>query len=155
MKIGFANDHSAIEMKQELILYLKAKGYEIVDFGTDTTEAVDYPDYGEKLGNAIKNHEVDLGVAICGTGVGISLACNKVHGIRACCCSEPYSARYSRLHNDANIICFGARVIGVETAKMILDNFVDIPWQGAQQDGERHRRRVEKIMDIERRNGTQ
>ena len=150
MKIGFANDHSALEMKRELIPYLQSKGYEIINFGTDTTQAVDYPDYGERLGNAVRDHEVDLGVAICGTGVGISLACNKVRGIRACCCSEPYSARYSRLHNDANIICFGARVIGVETAKMILDEFLNTSWQG----GERHRRRVEKIMAIEHRNSS-
>ncbi|MGP1376751.1 MAG: ribose 5-phosphate isomerase B [Bulleidia sp.] len=154
MKIGFANDHSALEMKRELIPYLQSKGYEIVNFGTDTTQAVDYPDYGERLGNAVRDHEVDLGVAICGTGVGISLACNKVRGIRACCCSEPYSARYSRLHNDANIICFGARVIGVETAKMILDEFLNTSWQGAQEGGERHRRRVEKIMAIEHRNSS-
>lgn len=154
MKIGFANDHSALEMKRELIPYLQSKGYEIVNFGTDTTQAVDYPDYGERLGNAVRDHEVDLGVAICGTGVGISLACNKVRGIRACCCSEPYSARYSRLHNDANIICFGARVIGVETAKMILDEFLNTSWQGAQEGGERHRRRVEKIMAIEYRNSS-
>ncbi len=154
MKIGFANDHSALEMKRELIPYLQSKGYEIINFGTDTTQAVDYPDYGERLGNAVRDHEVDLGVAICGTGVGISLACNKVRGIRACCCSEPYSARYSRLHNDANIICFGARVIGVETAKMILDEFLNTSWQGAQEGGERHRRRVEKIMAIEHRNSS-
>ncbi len=154
MKIGFANDHSALEMKRELIPYLQSKGYEIINFGTDTTQAVDYPDYGERLGNAVRDHEVDLGVAICGTGVGISLACNKVRGIRACCCSEPYSARYSRLHNDANIICFCARVIGVETAKMILDEFLNTSWQGAQEGGERHRRRVEKIMAIEHRNSS-
>ena len=154
MKIGFANDHSALEMKRELIPYLQSKGYEIINFGTDTTQAVDYPDYGERLGNTVRDHEVDLGVAICGTGVGISLACNKVRGIRACCCSEPYSARYSRLHNDANIICFGARVIGVETAKMILDEFLNTSWQGAQEGGERHRRRVEKIMAIEHRNSS-
>ena len=154
MKIGFANDHSALEMKRELIPYLQSKGYEIINFCTDTTQAVDYPDYGERLGNAVRDHEVDLGVAICGTGVGISLACNKVRGIRACCCSEPYSARYSRLHNDANIICFGARVIGVETAKMILDEFLNMSWQGAQEGGERHRRRVEKIMAIEHRNSS-
>ena len=154
MKIGFANDHSALEMKRELIPYLQSRGYEIINFGTDTTQAVDYPDYGERLGNAVRDHEVDLGVAICGTGVGISLACNKVRGIRACCCSEPYSARYSRLHNDANIICFGARVIGVETAKMILDEFLNTSWQGAQEGGERHRRRVEKIMAIEHRNSS-
>ncbi|HCV55130.1 MAG TPA: ribose 5-phosphate isomerase B [Erysipelotrichaceae bacterium] len=152
MKVGIANDHSAIEMKKELIPYLESEGYEIVNFGTDTTDAVDYPDYGEKLANAVAAHEVDLGIAICGTGVGISLSCNKVAGIRACCCSEPYSAKYSRLHNNANIICFGARVIGVETAKMILDNFLPVPFEGDTPEGARHLRRVNKIMDIEKRN---
>lgn len=152
MKVGIANDHSAIEMKKELIPYLESEGYEIVNFGTDTTDAVDYPDYGEKLANAVAAHEVDLGIAICGTGVGISLSCNKVTGIRACCCSEPYSAKYSRLHNNANIICFGARVIGVETAKMILDNFLPVPFEGDTLEGARHLRRVNKIMDIEKRN---
>lgn len=152
MKVGIANDHSAIEMKKELIPYLESEGYEVVNFGTDTTDAVDYPDYGEKLANAVRDHAVDLGIAICGTGVGISLSCNKVAGIRACCCSEPYSAKYSRLHNNANIICFGARVIGVETAKMILDNFLPIPFEGDKPEGARHLRRVNKIMDIEKRN---
>lgn len=152
MKVGIANDHSAIEMKKELIPYLESEGYEIVNFGTDTTDAVDYPDYGEKLANAVAAHEVDLGIAICGTGVGISLSCNKVAGTRACCCSEPYSAKYSRLHNNANIICFGARVIGVETAKMILDNFLPVPFEGDTPEGARHLRRVNKIMDIEKRN---
>ncbi len=146
-KIGIANDHAATDMKFELVEYLTGKGYEVVNFGTDTNESIDYPVYGEKVANAVASHEVDLGIAICGTGVGISLACNKVKGIRAACCSEPYSARYSRLHNDANVICFGARVIGIETAKMIVDEFLETEFEGG-----RHQRRVDQIMDIEKRN---
>ena len=120
MKIGIANDHSAVAMKNEVKEYLESLGYEVVNFGTDTDDSVDYPVYGEKVAEAVANGEVDRGVAICGTGVGIGLACNKVKGIRACTCSEPYSAEYSRRHNNANVVTFGARVIGPETAKQIV-----------------------------------
>jgi len=147
MKVGIANDHAAVDMKKELVEYLEGKGYEVVNFGTDTSESIDYPDFGEKVSMAVVNGEVDLGIAICGTGVGIGISCNKVNGIRACICSEPYSAMMSRKHNNANVICFGARVIGIETAKMIVDAFLENEFEG-----ERHARRVNKIMDIERRN---
>ena len=125
MKIGIANDHTALEMKKDIIAYLESKGHEIVDYGTDSTESTDYPIWGEKVANAVASGEVEKGIAICGTGLGISLACNKVNGIRACVCSEPYTDRYSRLHNNCNIICFGARVIGIEMAKMIVDEFFE------------------------------
>lgn len=147
MKIGIANDHSAVEMKNEISEYLKSLGYEVVNYGTDTTDSVDYPVYGEKVANAVASGEVDRGVAICGTGVGIGLACNKVRGIRACTCSEPYSAEYSRRHNNANIITFGARVIGIETAKQIVKVFMETEFEGG-----RHERRVNMINDIEARN---
>lgn len=147
MKIGIANDHTALEMKKDIIAYLESKGHEIVDYGTDSTESTDYPIWGEKVANAVASGEVEKGVAICGTGLGISLACNKVNGIRACVCSEPYTARYSRLHNNCNIICFGARVIGIEMAKMIVDEFFETEFEGG-----RHQRRVDMIMDIEARN---
>ena len=147
MKIGIANDHTAVEMKQEVQKYLEEKGHEVVNFGTDETASTDYPIWGEKVANAVANKEVDLGIAICGTGVGIGLACNKVNGIRACTCSEPYSAKYSRLHNNANILTFGARVIGPELAKMIVDAFIETDFEGG-----RHERRVNEIMDIEQRN---
>lgn len=146
MKIGIANDHTAVEMKNEISEFLKSKGYEVVNYGTDSTESTDYPIWGEKVANAVATHEVDRGVAICGTGVGIGLACNKVRGIRACTCSEPYSAEYSRRHNDANIITFGARVIGIETAKQIVDVFMKTEFEGG-----RHQRRVDEVMDIEAR----
>lgn len=147
MKIGIANDHTALEMKKDIIAYLENKGHEIVDYGTDSTESTDYPIWGEKVANAVASGEVEKGIAICGTGLGISLACNKVNGIRACVCSEPYTARYSRLHNNCNIICFGARVIGIEMAKMIVDEFFETEFEGG-----RHQRRVDMIMDIETRN---
>ena len=147
MKIGIANDHTAVDMKKELVAYLQEQGHEVVNFGTDGYESADYYIYGEKVANAVAAGDVERGIAICGTGVGIGLACNKVNGIRACMCSEPYSATYTRLHNDANIITFGARVIGIEMAKMIVDAFLNTEFEGG-----RHQRRVNGIMDIERRN---
>ena len=146
MKIGIANDHASVEMKQQVEAYLKEKGYDVVNYGTDSTESCDYPVYGEKIGHAVASGEVDFGIAICGTGLGISLAANKVHGIRAAVCSEPYTARLSRQHNNANILAFGSRVIGIELAKMIIDEFL-----GAEFEGGRHQRRVDMIMDVERR----
>ncbi len=147
MRIGIANDHSAVEMKKEIMAYLESLGYEVINYGTDSEESCDYPVYGEKVAEAVKNGEVDRGVAICGTGVGIGLACNKVKGIRACTCSEPYSAEYSRRHNNANIITFGARVIGIETAKQIVKVFMETEFEGG-----RHERRVNQISEIEERN---
>ena len=144
MKIGIANDHASVEMKQQVVAYLKEKGYDVVNYGTDSTESCDYPVYGEKIGHAVVSGEVDFGIAICGTGLGISLAANKVHGIRAAVCSEPYTARLSRQHNNANILAFGSRVIGIELAKMIIDEFL-----GAEFEGGRHQRRVDLIMAIE------
>lgn len=144
MKIGIGNDHAGVEMKQEIAEYLCKKGYEVVNYGTDTKESCEYPIYGEKVARAVAGGEVDLGILICGTGVGISLAANKVKGIRAVVCSEPYSAKLSRLHNDTNILAFGARVIGPAMAKMIVDE-----WLNAEFEGGRHQKRVEMIMNIE------
>ena len=124
MKIGIANDHSAVDMKKQVVEYLVEKGYEVVNYGTDSYESCPYPKYGEKIGKAVADGEVDLGVAICGTGLGISMAANKVHGVRAAVCSEPYTAKMAREHNNANVIAFGARVIGIEMAKMILDKSI-------------------------------
>lgn len=147
MKVGIANDHAAVDMKKELVEYLTKEGYEVVNFGTDTRESVDYPKYGEMVANAVAHHEVDRGIAICGTGEGIGISCNKVKGIRCCICSESYSAEYSRRHNDANVVAFGARVIGIETAKQIVDVFLKTEFEGG-----RHERRVNMIRDIESRN---
>ena len=132
MKIGIANDHSAVDMKKQVVEYLVEKGYEVVNYGTDSYESCPYPKYGEKIGKAVADGEVDLGVA------------NKVHGVRAAVCSEPYTAKMAREHNNANVIAFGARVIGIEMAKMILDTFL-----GAEFLGGRHQDRVDMIMAIE------
>ncbi len=144
MKIAIGNDHTALEMKAAIKAHLEENGYEVLDLGTNSTDSCDYPVYGEKVGRAVVDGEADLGIAICGTGVGISLAANKVKGVRACVCSEPYTAKLSRMHNDSNVLAFGARVIGVELAKMIVDE-----WLNASFEGGRHQRRVDMLMDIE------
>ena len=118
----------------------------IIDIGTNSPESCDYPVFGERAGKMVASGEADLGILICGTGVGISLAANKVKGVRACVCSEPYSAKLSRMHNDTNILAFGARVVGTELAKMIVDE-----WLAAEFEGGRHKRRVDMIMEIEKR----
>lgn len=144
MKIGIGNDHAAVDMKNEVVVYLQEKGYEVVNYGTDTNESCHYPVYGEKVGKAVASGEVDLGILICGTGVGISLAANKVKGVRAVVCSEPYSAKLSRQHNNTNVLAFGARVVGIEMAKMIIDEWLDAEFMGG-----RHQTRVDMIMAIE------
>ena len=144
MKIAIGNDHVAVEMKNLVKEHLKSKGYEVVNFGTDSGERANYPVYGKKVADAVASGECDFGVLICGTGVGISLAANKVKGIRACVCSDPYTARLTRQHNNANIIAFGARVIGPELALMIVDEFF-----GAEFEGGRHQTRIDMISAIE------
>ena len=144
MKLAIGNDHAAVDMKNEIMAYLKNKGIEVVNVGTDTSERFDYPVAGYRVAKLVAAGEVDGGVLICGTGVGISLAANKVKGIRACVCSDPYTAKLSKQHNNTNIIAFGARVIGDETAKMIVDE-----WLAAEFEGGRHQRRVDMIMEIE------
>ena len=144
MKIAIGNDHVAVEMKNHIVKYLEAKGYEIVNFGTDSSERADYPIYGKRVADAVAKGECDLGILICGTGIGISLAANKVAGIRAAVCSEPYSARLTRQHNNANIIAFGARVVGQAMAEMIVDEFLNAEFEGG-----RHQGRVDMITAIE------
>jgi ribose 5-phosphate isomerase B len=147
MKIGIGNDHTALILKEEIVKHLKSRGFETVDYGTYNNDSCDYPVYGEKVANAVIAKEVELGILICGTGVGISLAANKVKGIRACVCSEAYTSKLSRQHNDSNVLCIGARVVGDEVAKMIVD-----AWLDAEYEGGRHQRRVDIITDIENRN---
>ncbi|MCI8651389.1 MAG: ribose 5-phosphate isomerase B [Oscillospiraceae bacterium] len=144
MKIAIGNDHAAVEMKNEIKAHLEAKGIEVVNVGVDTTESCNYPVMGYKVARLVADGQVDGGVLICGTGVGISLAANKVKGIRACVCSDPYTAKLSKQHNNTNIVAFGARVIGIETAKMIVDE-----WLGARFEGGRHQGRLDMIAEIE------
>lgn len=144
MKIGIGNDHAATELKFAIVDYLKELGHEVVNFGTDTNDSCNYPEYGEKVARAVVAKEVDLGILICGTGVGISIAANKVKGIRAVVCSEPCSARLAREHNNANILAFGARIVGEELAKMIVKEYLDASFLGG-----RHQTRVDMISEIE------
>lgn len=147
MKVGIANDHAAVQMKMELIDWLLEKGYDVINYGTDENASVDYPLYGKTVAEATARGDVDFGIAICGTGVGIGIACNKVKGVRCCICSESYSAEYSRRHNNANVVSFGARVIGIETAKQIVNAFLTTEFEGG-----RHQRRVDMISAIEEEN---
>ena len=140
MKIGIGNDHSALELKAEIISFLKEKGHEVVD----SSESCDYPVYGEIVARAVAAGEVEQGILICGTGLGISLAANKVKGIRAAVCSEPFTAKMARVHNNCNILAFGARVVGAELAKMIVETWLDAEFEGG-----RHQRRVDLITAIE------
>lgn len=143
-KLAIGNDHVAVEMRKEVQAYLEDKGYEVISVGTDSSERFNYPISGYKVARMVADGEVDGGILICGTGVGISLAANKVHGIRACVCSEPYTAKLSRQHNNTNIIAFGSRVVGIETAKMIVDE-----WLAAEYEGGRHQTRIDMITEIE------
>ncbi len=146
MKIGFGSDHAGIELKLQLMDYLSAQGHECVDYGNydPKDRGDDYPTPGRIVAEAVKKQEVDKGVLVCGTGLGISLAANKVPGIRACVCSEPCTASLSVRHNNCNIISMGARIIGLETAKAIVDAFF-----GAEFEGGRHAERVAMLTKIE------
>lgn len=146
MKIGIGNDHVALEMKLQIKEYLESKGYEVADFGTHTNDRCNYPEYGEAVANAVVRKDVDYGILICGTGVGISISANKVKGIRAVVCSEPYSAKLSKEHNNTNILAFGARVIGIELAKMIVDQWIEAEFKGG-----RHQTRIDYIAGIQNR----
>lgn len=146
MRIAIGNDHAAVALKNEIMEYVQSLGHEVVNFGTDTNESVNYPVYGEKVARAVAAGEFDCGILICGTGVGISLAANKVRGIRAAVCSETTTARLVKQHNNANIICFGARIVGGELAKDIVKTYLEAEFEGG-----RHATRVGMIMEIEDR----
>lgn len=147
MKIGIGNDHAAVEMKMQIMEYLESLGHEVVNYGVDTTERCNYPEIGEKVGRAVAAGEVECAVLICGTGVGISIAANKVHGVRAAVCSDITTAHLVKEHNNANIIAFGARIVGIETAKDIVKAYLDAKFLGG-----RHQTRIDMISDIEKRN---
>ncbi len=130
MKIVISNDHSAVWLKNEIKEYLRNLGHEVLDYGAQTPERCNYAVYGKKAAQAVADGVADKGIVICGTGIGISIAANKVRGIRCAVCSEPVSARLSREHNDANMIAFGARIIGVEMAKNIVSVWLDAEFAG-------------------------
>lgn len=144
MKIAIGNDHAALELKWEIVKYLEELGHEVVNFGTDTAESCDYPVYGERVGRAVVSGEADCGILICGTGVGISIAANKVPGVRAGVCSDTATARLIKQHNNANILAFGARIVGTELAKDIVKAYLDAEFLGG-----RHQDRIDLITKIE------
>ena len=144
--IAIGSDHAAFAFKEEIKAWLLERGYQIMDFGTFGLERVDYCDFGFAVAEAVARGECDLGVLFCGTGVGISISANKVHGIRAVVCSEPYSAKLSREHNDTNILALGSRVVGIELAKMIVDIWLNTTFEGG-----RHAVRIAKIAEYELR----
>lgn len=144
MKIAIGCDHGGLEHKNAIAEHLKERGFEVKDFGIYEQVSVDYPDIAVKVCGSIVSGENELGILVCGTGIGMSIAANKVKGIRAAACSEHYSAKYTRLHNNSNVLCLGGRVIGVGTALELADIFVDTEFEGG-----RHSRRIDKITDIE------
>lgn len=143
--IAIGSDHGGYALKQEIIQYLKENKRGFKDFGTDSEESCDYPQYGRIVGEAVASGEYEYGILICGTGIGISIAANKVRGVRAVVCSDCYSAEMSRRHNDANIIALGGRVLGPGLARKIVDTFLHTEFEGG-----RHVRRVDQIMEIEK-----
>ena len=140
MKMAIACDHSALELKEEVKKLLAGRGIECEDFGTYTTDSCHYPIYGARAARAVADGRCDLGIVICGTGIGISMAANKVKGIRCALCSDTYSAKMTRIHNNSNMLALGARVIGVELAKEIVNAWLDAEFEGG-----RHERRIAKI----------
>ena len=141
--IAIGSDHGGFELKKEVMAHLDARGLEYKDFGTYSDASCDYPVYGKAVAKAVASGECDRGIIICGTGIGISIAANKVHGIRAALCGDCFSAEATRQHNDANVLALGARVVGPGLALKIVDTFLDTPFS----NGERHIRRIEMIED--------
>ena len=138
MKVSIGSDHGGYELKLEVIEHLKKRGFEVTDVGTDSPASCDYPIYAKKVTEDIQSKNADLGILICGTGIGMSMAANKEPGIRAALCHDTFSAKATREHNDANILCMGARVVGPGLALMIIDTFLDTPFS----NDERHLRRI-------------
>ena len=142
--LAIASDHGGFGLKQEIMAHLRSLGVEFEDLGTYSEESVDYPVYAHKLGKAVAAGEYECGILICGTGIGISIAANKIDGIRCALCSDCYSAEMSRRHNNANVLAMGGRTLGVELAKKITETFLHTGFEGG-----RHQRRVDLIMALE------
>jgi ribose 5-phosphate isomerase B len=146
VRVSAGSDHAGFELKGLLIEHLAFLGHEVVDLGTHSLEPVDYPDFGAAVGQSVTSGDTDLGVCVCGTGMGIAIAANKVHGVRAAAVHDVTSARLAREHNNANVICFGARLLGTEVATDALEMFLRSEFGGG-----RHLRRIEKIAALEKR----
>jgi len=146
MKIAIGCDHAGLELKNEIIKLLSGLGIDCIDYGTNTPESVDYPDFGEKVSGAVSSGEIERGILICGTGIGMSIVANKFPGIRASLCNDLFTAQMSRRHNDANVLVIGGRIVGKDLAKEIVKAWVNTPF-----DGSRHVNRLKKITLIEDR----
>lgn len=146
MTIAIGCDHAGIELKKEILSLLNELRINYIDFGTDTSASVDYPDFGEKVSDAVSHGKIEKGILICGTGIGMSIVANKFPGVRASLCNDLFTAKMSRLHNDANILVMGGRIIGKDLAREIVKTWVSTPFEG-----DRHCRRLEKIQKIEER----
>ena len=144
MKIAIGCDHGGFELKEAVKKFLAENGYEYQDFGTHDTQSCDYPDIAVPVAKAVAAGEFDRGILICGTGIGMSMAANKHRGIRAAACSDTFSARLTRMHNNANVLCFGERVVGMGLALDLVDAFIDAEFEGG-----KHERRVDMITQIE------
>ena len=142
--IAIGSDHGGYLLKEEIKKHLKEKGYEVKDFGTDSTASCDYPVYAEKVCRAVQSGECEKGILICGTGIGMSMCANKCKGIRAAVCGDHFSAEFTRKHNNANVLCLGARVIGAGVAMQLVDIFLTTEYEGG-----RHEKRVEMMMQLE------
>ncbi len=146
-KIVIGCDHAALNLKNKVIAHLEERGFDVCDVGTYTTDSCNYPDYASAACKKIQNGDSELGILICGTGIGMSMAANKHRGIRAACCSDTFSAKATREHNNANVLCFGERVVGLGLAFELVDIFVDTEYLGG-----RHEARVQMLTDIENNN---
>ena len=144
MKIAIASDHGGYALKEEIKKHLLERGTEFADFGTDSTESCDYPAYAEKACRAVTAGEAEKAILCCGTGIGMSMAANKLRGIRCACCSDSYSAEMTRRHNNANVLALGGRVVGPDLALRMVDIFLDTPFEGG-----RHQRRIDQVMALE------
>lgn len=149
MTVVIGSDHGGFELKKALMKHLTERGIAYCDVGTYTENSCDYPDYGKLVADKVISGEYDFGIAICGTGVGISITANKVKGIRAALCTDCFTAEATRQHNDANVLCLGGRVVGKDLAVKIMDTFLDTPFS----NDERHIRRINKIKEIEDERG--
>ena len=149
MKIVIGSDHAGVEYKAGLKAFLEEKGFDVEDKGPESEESVDYPDFAEKVARAVADKEAEYGVLVCGTGIGMSMSANKVKGIRSAVIHNEFTGKAAKEHNNANVVCVGARVIGMEEAQKSLNAFFEAEFEGDKEGGERHKRRVGKIMDIE------
>lgn len=147
MKIAIANDHAGVEYKNILSNHLRSKGYEVINFGTDELSSCDYPDYAKQVALAVQSKKADAGVLICGTGIGMSICANRFKGVRASVCDNILTAKMTRRHNDSNVLCMGARIIGIDLMLAIADEYFSTPFD-EEEIADKHTRRINKIEEV-------